>query len=161
MDLLTENKKYKVRGIAVIAALAVAVVAIVGLNIAGTKSDTKIEDTKAKVQVVRLLLQEKAEFITVNAMVQGCMARVNESPELVARFLEDKSICVQTIQPLALRVFNGKDDVCAIGDDHCAFASGFVRVVTATNQRPRTNEEVEQLTSLVESEYQKFKQGVQ
>jgi len=162
MDLMNQESKVKNNARkAVIVVLAVVAVfaAVLGLSsISSNKPEPTAQDKRAKLQVARILLEEKAEFISGEALVQGCLARIQSQPELVAKLLEDPRICIETINPLILRMLNGSDGVCKLGDGHCAFASGYIRVVTLTNQRPRTPEELEQLNSVIEDEFQKYSQ---
>jgi hypothetical protein len=154
-------KRYAIVSLAT-AAVVMSIWATVG-TMANRQSAPQLseQEIRNKVQVARILLQDKGELATAFNLVAGCMAVVTKRPDLMDKFMADPGICNVTVQPLVLRIFNGQDSVCELGDEHCAFVEGYIRVVALIGAQPRTPAEVDQLTAIIESDYQKRKERAQ
>jgi hypothetical protein len=142
--------------------LAVAAVgAAVGLGLGVSTRPEPSQQNLDKLQVAKILIQNRDEMKSIGFLIAGCMTKVMSSPELVAKLLEYPPLCAETVQPIGLRIVAGNDSVCKLGDSRCAFAAGYIRVVAATRTEPKTAEEVDQLSKTITAEFEKLQQKAQ
>jgi hypothetical protein len=151
-------KKFAIVSLAILAVCATISATIVLTGSRPSAPPINEQDVRNKVQVTRILLQNKGEMATAFNLVAGCMSVVAKRQDLMDKFLAYPGLCNETVQPLVLRIFNGQDGVCELGDEHCAFVSGAVRVIALIGAQPRTPAEVDQLTNIIESDFQKRKE---